>query len=91
MKNMIFAEKVQAVGRFCRAKDATPPNFAGEKFREGSQNHKFAKVSRHLRLKFCIYMLFARVPERQTLDFVSLVPRPLGKRLYLHVTLIKIL
>ena len=64
------------------------PQIPGKKFREEPQNDKFAKVSRLPRLKFCIYMLFARVPERQTLDFIL---RPLGKRLYLHVTLIKVL
>ena len=43
--------------------DATPPNFV-EKILQRATNRKFAKVSRLPRLKFCIYMLFARVPER---------------------------
>ena len=57
------------------------PQILREKFLEEPQNDKYAKVSRLPKLKFSIYKLFARVQERQTLDFVSLVPRPLGKRL----------
>ena len=55
------------------------PQILQEKFHEEPQNDKFVKVSRLPRLKFSIYMLFAHVPERQTLDFISLVPRSLGK------------
>ena len=62
---------------------ATPrisrPQILREKLHEEPQNDKFVKVSRLPRLKFSIYMLFAHVPERQTLDFISLVPRLLKK------------
>ena len=49
---------------FCRAKDTTPPTFAGKNF---AKSHKTTnlRVSRLPRLKFSIYMLFARVPVSQ--------------------------
>ena len=81
MKNTIIAEKTRAERSLLPRQGCHALKFCGKKFREEPQNDKFAKVSRLPRLKFCIYMLFARVPEWQTLDFVSLVPRPLGKRL----------
>ena len=64
MKNTIFVEKLSRIARFGCAKDATLPNFAEKTFVNSHKTAKFAKVSRLPRLKFCIYMLFARVPER---------------------------
>ena len=82
MKNTIFAEKVRTDCSLLSRQGCHTPKFREKKkFRKEPQNHKFAKVSRHPRLKFSIYTLFARVPVRQTFDFVSLVPKPLGKRL----------
>ena len=64
MKNTIFAKKSRAECSLLPRQGCHAPKFRGKKFHEEPQNDKFAKVSRHPRLKFCIYMLCAHVPER---------------------------